>query len=240
MLALVSYGVMHVVGTALSVWLFLNWPWSGLQLHALPLGIDFSVTFVVLEGLRWFVHWLFHRVPLLWSFHAVHHADTEVDISTSFRHHPGEPLISALPVLCVMVLLGASTESLVLYRALDLTWTVWAHTNVSLPARLERALQWVVVTPDFHRAHHFAEQRFTDSHYGSISPWFDYFFKTYTPITSERQASAPLGLDTVTPGEQTVWGMLLSPLHRRRLRGKRQTPKTFERPVDADNSSTPV
>jgi sterol desaturase/sphingolipid hydroxylase (fatty acid hydroxylase superfamily) len=37
-----------------------------------------------------------HRVPLLWRFHQVHHADARFHVTTGLRFHPGE-LLLALP-----------------------------------------------------------------------------------------------------------------------------------------------
>lgn len=34
-----------------------------------------------------------HKVKLVWPFHAVHHSDTVLNVSTSLREHPVETCI---------------------------------------------------------------------------------------------------------------------------------------------------
>jgi sterol desaturase/sphingolipid hydroxylase (fatty acid hydroxylase superfamily) len=44
-------------------------------------------------------------VPFLWRFHAPHHSDPDVDVTTSVRHHPIEyVLCSAVYWVAVIVL----------------------------------------------------------------------------------------------------------------------------------------
>jgi sterol desaturase/sphingolipid hydroxylase (fatty acid hydroxylase superfamily) len=35
-----------------------------------------------------------HTSSFLWRFHALHHSDPDVDVTTSVRHHPVEYLIA--------------------------------------------------------------------------------------------------------------------------------------------------
>lgn len=51
------------------------------------LSLDFS---------SWLVHLVMHKVPLLWRFHLIHHSDTNVDVTTGLRHHPGDSLLRGI------------------------------------------------------------------------------------------------------------------------------------------------
>ena len=44
-----------------------------------------AATFLLDSFSTYWVHRLMHVTPLLWRVHRVHHADCEVDVSTSFR-----------------------------------------------------------------------------------------------------------------------------------------------------------
>lgn len=44
----------------------------------------------------WFVHIVEHKWKFFWRFHVVHHADTNVDVTTGLRHHPVESVIRGL------------------------------------------------------------------------------------------------------------------------------------------------
>ena len=46
--------------------------------------------FLLLDLLRYAVHRCEHAVPLFWRFHALHHSDPDVDVTTAVRHHPIE------------------------------------------------------------------------------------------------------------------------------------------------------
>ena len=39
-------------------------------------------------------HVVFHRVPIFWRFHKMHHADPDYDVTTGARFHPIEICLS--------------------------------------------------------------------------------------------------------------------------------------------------
>lgn len=216
-LALLTYLSNYLLFTVIATAVLYRIPpadYAGLS--ALPLWAQAGAVFLAIEFTRYLVHLAMHRVLLLWRFHAVHHADSEVDISTSFRHHPLEAALSGIPLTALVALLAAAPEVFIAYRAFDLVVTVMTHTNVDIPERLDRWLRYLVVTPAFHRTHHMARRRFTDSNYGASFPWFDYLFGTHEVTTSEQQRSEQLGLDTHTRNEQRLDGMLYAPFVPRR------------------------
>ena len=197
-LAVVTYTTSYFLITAVALWV-VHWsselPGLSLALSAaLPLWVQCVIVFFTVECCRYGIHWLSHTVPLFWRLHAIHHADPEVDAATAFRHHPFEGLIGVIPVTLLTVVLGAAPAALIFYRAIDLAMTVWTHTNIRLPKNVEKALGGVIVTPRFHRTHHYAERQYTDSNYGSITPWFDFLFGTYRSVSDQQDAEAPLGL----------------------------------------------
>lgn len=48
----------------------------------------------VLDLVIYAQHMAFHHVPVLWRLHRVHHADTELDVTTGLLFHPFEILLS--------------------------------------------------------------------------------------------------------------------------------------------------
>ena len=70
----------------------------GLALPSWPIAdqwASFVAAFLLLDFLNYAVHRAQHAVPFLWRFHALHHSDPDVDVTTSVRHHPIEYLIAA-------------------------------------------------------------------------------------------------------------------------------------------------
>ena len=109
--------------------------------------------------------------------------------------------------------MGVSAEVVVAYRLLDLTARVFSHSNIRIPAIVERYLSYLILTPDFHRSHHCAEQQFTSSNYGSLVPWFDYLFGTAKKRDFEVQDTMQLGLHILRqPKDNRIDRSLIQPL----------------------------
>ena len=158
------------------------------------------------------MHRAFHKVPALWRIHQVHHADTEVDFSTTYRHHPFEVLIMQAATVPVIVVLAPPVTAVLAQELIRTVINVVAHGNIHVPERVNRVLLWFMVTPDFHRLHHSSDRRFTDSNYGATLPWFDYLFKTASHKPFAEQATMQLGLEYArAPEDSRVDRLLLMP-----------------------------
>ncbi|TGD71613.1 sterol desaturase family protein [Mangrovimicrobium sediminis] len=198
-LAALAWYANAVAGTWLVVWL------AGMpelqDLALLPPEVaqqplvGFGLLLLVSEFLGYCAHVGFHKIRCLWPVHAVHHADTGFDVSTSYRHHPVEPLILLPLVVPVVVLLGVTPLAAALYRLFAVAITVFSHANVRLPEGLDRVLRWFVLTPDYHRIHHCSDPHYTNSNYGTMLPWFDYLFGTARSRPYAEQAQMELGLE---------------------------------------------
>src|SRR5262252_3293503 len=125
-----------------------------LNLIALPRWASIIISVIVLDLAIYLQHVLFHAVPALWRFHRMHHADLEFDVSTGVRFHPIEILLSMLIKFAVVAIIGAPAISVLIFEVLLNATSMFSHTNVRIPARIDRVLRWFVVTPDMHRVHH--------------------------------------------------------------------------------------
>src|SRR4030095_11653454 len=59
-----------------------------------PRWFEIPASLILMDYTFYLWHILLHRVPLLWRFHVVHHADLDMDASTALRFHFGEELRS--------------------------------------------------------------------------------------------------------------------------------------------------
>lgn len=182
-----------------------------------PAWLAWPVTFLVLDLTSYLLHRLAHAVPWFWRLHAIHHSDVEVDATTTHRHHPLESVVVALFNLPVLLVLGAPPAAVLAYAVAQTVVSTFSHANFSLGPAGERGLGWLLVTPDFHRMHHRAEQRFTDSNYGMLLPWWDRLLGTAsTPAFGDEARRARLGLEYFRePAAQRVDQMLAQPFGRR-------------------------
>jgi sterol desaturase/sphingolipid hydroxylase (fatty acid hydroxylase superfamily) len=163
----------------------------------LPLALLVAANLLGRGFISFSTHWLMHKVPIFWRVHRVHHLDTELDVSTTVRFHPLEFVVGLLPGVPLVALLGLAPWLLVLYELLDAAINVFSHSNVRIPARLDRVLRYVVVTPDLHRVHHSSFQPETDSNFGAVFPIWDLLFGTFRTATREPAESMRLGLEEV-------------------------------------------
>ena len=162
-----------------------SWPWWA------ALAVGFAGRSLVSYG----VHAAMHKVPILWRIHRVHHLDTTMDVTTTVRFHPLQFVIQIVPAIAAVVLLGIPVWVIMAYEIVDAFTAVATHSNLRLPARLDRAIRWVFVTPDVHRIHHSARQVETDSNYGALFTLWDRLFGTFVDQPRSGHAGMTLGLE---------------------------------------------
>jgi sterol desaturase/sphingolipid hydroxylase (fatty acid hydroxylase superfamily) len=163
-----------------------------------PSWLGAALGVVALDAVAYGWHRANHRIPVLWRFHRVHHADPAFHATTALRFHPGE-LLLALPVrLSAIVLLGVPAGGVLAFELAFGAANLLVHGNFDLPRRLERPLQRVLVLPALHRLHHSRERQELDSNFGTIFSCWDRWLATLTPSDSAR--SIETGLPTLPPG----------------------------------------
>lgn len=178
-----------------------------------PIAVGVLLLLLLSQFLSYWIHRAFHQLKWLWPIHAVHHSDPDVDVSTSYRHHPLEPLLSLGITSPIILLLGASPDSVFYFRLFAVAATVFSHSNVGITPALERHLRRFILTPDYHRVHHCADRQYTNSNYGSLVPWFDYMFGTARFRAAEDQKTMELGLEYFRePKDNRVDRQILQPL----------------------------
>ncbi|HZR80313.1 MAG TPA: sterol desaturase family protein [Candidatus Binatia bacterium] len=177
---------------------------------ALPWPAEAALVLVVLDFSFWVAHRAMHALPLFWRFHRVHHADPEVDVTTTIRQHPGESVIRYVFMAAFALPLGASPAAFAVYRAWSAINGLFEHANVPMPRRLDGLLSAVVTTPNMHKVHHSRAVHETDTNYGNVFAFFDRLFGKFTP--SERGLTIAYGLEGFDGAElQTTAGLLALP-----------------------------
>jgi sterol desaturase/sphingolipid hydroxylase (fatty acid hydroxylase superfamily) len=114
--------------------------------------------------------------------------------------------------LPMVIAFGLSPWVLLLYELLDVTVTLFSHSNLRIPRWLNRYLRYVIVTPDLHKVHHSTYQPETDSNFSAVLPIWDILFGTFRTQTRKPLATMPLGLEGVRgPQANEFWWLLKSP-----------------------------
>ncbi|MFI5445557.1 archaeosortase/exosortase family protein [Polaromonas sp. UC242_47] len=146
---------------------------------SLPFVAQLLLTFLLIDFWRYWEHRLFHRVPVLWRLHLVHHSDTQIDVTSSERHHPLEFLLGTAVMLALIGVLGLPAQAVGLYLLTATVIALYSHANLRLPASLECRLNRLIVTPGVHAVHHSDLQAQTDSNYGTVLTLWDRLFGSY-------------------------------------------------------------
>jgi sterol desaturase/sphingolipid hydroxylase (fatty acid hydroxylase superfamily) len=182
-----------------------------LERTGVPIWLVWVFSFVAIDLFAYGWHVAAHKIPALWRFHAVHHSDPHVDASTALRFHSGEVILECAAMVVILPILGVTVPQLLLYKLILVPVALFHHSNVRMPARLDRVLRAVLVTPWMHWVHHSRTLPETDSNYAAVLPWWDMLFGTYRIV--RRPHSIEFGLDTLPGVEQTTLkGMMLTPV----------------------------
>jgi sterol desaturase/sphingolipid hydroxylase (fatty acid hydroxylase superfamily) len=150
---------------------------------------------LILDLAIWTQHMITHRVPFLWRFHRVHHADGDFDVTTAIRFHPLEIAASMLVKIAVIYALGPAAVAVLVFEILLNGTALFNHANLALPAWLDRALRLVLVTPDMHRVHHSVHRAEHDSNYGFCLSIWDRLFGTYRAQPLDGHDGMTIGLE---------------------------------------------
>jgi sterol desaturase/sphingolipid hydroxylase (fatty acid hydroxylase superfamily) len=186
--------------------------WGLFHALALPIWVSVPLAVLALDLAIYLQHVLFHAVPALWRLHRMHHADLEFDVTTGARFHPIEILLSMGIKLGVVAALGAPAFAVLAFEVLLNATSMFNHSNVRMPAWLDRVLRWIVVTPDMHRVHHSIAVRETNSNFGFNLPWWDRLFGTYRDQPAAGHEAMTLGIEQFRdPAEQRLDHMLTQP-----------------------------
>jgi sterol desaturase/sphingolipid hydroxylase (fatty acid hydroxylase superfamily) len=168
--------------------------WGLFAVLELPAWAAGPVGVIALDLVIYAQHVVFHHVPALWRLHRMHHADLDIDVTTGVRFHPLEILLSLVIKMATVVVLGIPALAVLIFEVLLNATSMFNHSNVALPPRLEPIARWLVVTPQMHQVHHSIERAETDSNFGFNLPWWDRLFGTYRAKPSAGEQGMTIGL----------------------------------------------
>ena len=212
--AVLAQLVVLPVGLAVTAWTarerfgLLHW-------MALPGWLSATLGFVLLDFTFYYWHRWNHVWGFLWRFHNVHHADPDLDVSTALRFHFGEIALSTAFRVVQLGLIGVATPVYLVFEFVFGVAVQFHHANLRLPWGLERALNWLIVTPRMHGIHHSVIQRETNSNYSTIFCWWDKLHGSFHPL--EVHEGVVIGVPAYNdPRDQRIPALLAMPFRRQR------------------------
>jgi sterol desaturase/sphingolipid hydroxylase (fatty acid hydroxylase superfamily) len=183
------FGVLHV----------LNWPFWAEALLA----------FVVLDFAVWLQHFAMHRFAFFWRMHGVHHSDRDLDVTTALRFHPFELIVSTLYKSAIVILLGVPVIVALAFELWLNANALFNHSNIRLPAKIDRILRVFFITPDTHLVHHSVAVAEQKSNFGFALSIWDRLFGTYRAESAVGAENQKIGLSQFDDRQPAsfIWSM---------------------------------
>jgi sterol desaturase/sphingolipid hydroxylase (fatty acid hydroxylase superfamily) len=141
-----------------------------------PLWLQFFEIMFLTDLVQYWIHRLFHRVPWLWKFHAVHHSARSLDWLAGSRMHVVEIICLRGLTVIPMTVLGFEQSMIYLYLIVVYLYATYIHSNIRFD------IEWlkpIIVTPRFHHWHHGIDKAAIDVNFSIHFPLFDRLFGTY-------------------------------------------------------------
>lgn len=190
-------------------------PFGAIHIVPMSAAAQFILSFLLMDLTFYWWHVLNHRIPFLWRFHNVHHLDPDLDVSTAFRFHFGEIAMSTGFRVLQVSAIGLSAPMFAVYELVFQANTLFHHSNVRLPIRLERLLNLVLVTPRMHGIHHSQVREETNSNYSVVFSWWDRLHRTAG--LNIPQSEIVIGIPAYSdPADNRLWNGLLLPFRPQR------------------------
>ena len=170
---------------------FLHWPYQYVM-------IIFSVLLFIIDDFsRFFVHWLYHRIPLLWKFHSVHHSATVLTPLTLYRVHSVEYIINNCRGMFIVgivsgVFMYCFDGKIGLAEVLGVNLFNFVFNLIA--SNLRHSHIWlgygyfehVFISPAQHQIHHSRDKAHFDKNFGSCFAFWDKAFNSWETSSNTK------------------------------------------------------
>lgn len=176
-------------------------------IRAQPVWVQFLEVLLIADLGFYLVHRMFHVVPWLWKFHAIHHSVEEMDFIAAYRVHPFDQLLTRGATLLPVFALDFSPAAVLMFITLYYWQSILIHSNVRLKLG---PLRWLLASPEFHHWHHANHPEAFDKNFAGQLPFLDVLFGTlYMP---KGKMPEKYGIDQPVP--RSYLGQLAHPFRR--------------------------
>jgi len=166
-------------------------------------GVYMLIAAFLLDFLAWFMHFLQHKIPVLWQFHKVHHSAEVMHPISNFREHPIDNLFYSLGlgigyglIYAVAVRFLGFVPSLPSFLGIPILMFLFnligynlRHSHVWL--RWPGSWSIVFPSPAHHHVHHSCHPTHIDKNFAFMFPVKKKNATAETLEPAEEQANAP-------------------------------------------------
>ncbi len=176
-----------------------------------PLVLSFAlVSLLFVDFVAFFIHYLQHKIPVLWEFHKIHHSSEVLHPLSNYREHPVDNVSYAIatgfatgtvmgmfqffsgaqPLGLIVPIVGIGLYAF----AYNLLGYNLRHSHIWL--RWPGFLGYVFGCPAHHQIHHSCKPEHIDRNFAFMLPVWDVLFGTYVLPNEEPEMEIGLGDDT--------------------------------------------
>lgn len=197
---------------------------------AWPLPIQIPLMVLLSDLGFYFAHRMFHAVPWLWRFHAVHHSIEELDWLAAARVHPLDQIVTKGISLIPVFAFGFSEAAIAIYAAFYYWQSILIHSNTRIRFG---PLRFLLASPEFHHWHHSNDREARDRNFAGQLPFLDALFGSlHMP---HGKTPKTYGLDE--PMRQRYAAQIVDPFLRKRAVSVHAAAEPAGRPAGAAAAS---
>lgn len=189
------------------------------------IALSFTLFLFVFDDVaRYWTHRWLHRIPILWSFHRVHHSATVLNPFTVFRTHPVEGLIFSIRSSLVQGIttalffffFGDQVNLIMVFGASVFSFTFnllgsnlrHSHISISYWPIIER----IIMSPAQHHIHHSNAEEHLDRNFGVVFSVWDWMFGSLHLSSSEESLNFGLAGEK-SNSCNTLKGLYIDPFY---------------------------
>jgi sterol desaturase/sphingolipid hydroxylase (fatty acid hydroxylase superfamily) len=153
---------------------------------------------LLMDVSTYWTHRLFHTVPGLWRFHALHHSAHQVTWSTTGRVHPLNEMANYLSTVVPWALIGFPVNVVLPIAPAIIFFALFAHAEWSDTAF--GPFSKIFVSPRLHRWHHTHSNEGGNKNFANVFAFWDRLFGTYYLPADRMPEVYGLDVDDVPQG----------------------------------------
>ncbi len=143
------------------------------------------LAFLLYDFTVFFIHFLGHKVRVLWCIHGVHHTAEEMNLTVVARGSIFDVFFTPFNFIWLPIL-GFHPFMIFVIEPVARLYATLSHTNEKFVGKL-RWLEGLFITPSVHRVHHAKNHIYLDRNYGETLSIWDRLFKTFqTELDDEK------------------------------------------------------
>ena len=150
-----------------------------------PLWFRILLALIVGDFGYYLAHRLMHTPPM-WRTHVFHHSIQEIYWFSGLRTSAMNSLIIRLPYLIAMCMFAIPASTVAVIAICLGAVNFWVHSNLDVSLG---PLNYIFITPPFHRVHHSMAEIAIDRNFGNILSCWDYLFGSAVEPTDDLNIS---------------------------------------------------